>query len=179
MQAGIIDYGVSRPPAGQINIRLALLIAAFATLIGYPVYGLVRQTLSGGVTRTGHHFDVDLKSLGNFRFNDMTGQLADIPAKYLALDGKEVALEGLMYAENVAGDRAKSFQFVYNIQKCCIGAPPQVQERVFAAASGAGIPIRSDIFRIIGTLHVRIVHDKDTGRIVQVYSINVKRTEDL
>jgi hypothetical protein len=117
--------------------------------------------------------------MGFFDFNDQTGTIKDIPEKFRALDGKEVALEGFMWAGTSAGDKVNSFQFVYNIAKCCFGGPPKVQERVFAYVPNKnGVDYYSDEVRIIGTLHVGIQKD-DLGKVAAVYTMDVKHVEQL
>jgi hypothetical protein len=178
MSTQVIDYAVKRPIGERINFRLVTIVAVFSLLVGYPVFALVRQTLNHGIERTASGYKVDLKSLGNFEFNDQTGSLKDIPQTYRDLDGKEVALEGYMYSDS-ASPRVNAFQFVYNVSKCCFGGPPLVQERVFAIAPGSGLPQIGDEFRIIGKLHVGLEKDKMTGKITSIYTMVVEKAEPL
>jgi hypothetical protein len=176
----VMDYEVRQRPIGErINFRLVLIVAVFSLLVGWPVYSFVRAQISHGIQKNGNRLDVDLKSLGNFAFNDMTGTIEDVPPDFRALNGKQVALEGFMYAGSNAADHVNRFEFVYNIQKCCFGGPPRVQERVFATVPGDGMPLTGDEFRIIGTLHVVLNKDKDTGKIETVYTMDVKSAEPL
>ena len=160
---------------------MTMMIIAVATLIGYPAYRVVRAQVTHGIERNGDRLDVDLKALGNFRFNDQTGTLADVPPEYRLLDGKNVALEGFVYAGRYAGpDNVHRFQFVYDINKCCFKGPPQVQERVFASMGGQGVsPDPTVEIRLIGTLHLTINTDEETGKILTVCTMDVKGVEPL
>jgi len=165
---------------GKINTRLLAIVTVVALLVGWPVYSLVQAQASHGIQKNGDRLDVDLKALGCFKFDEKTGTLADVPPHYRDLDGKEVALEGFAYCPANAGGSVNHFQFVYNINKCCIGGPPQVQERVFASVPGDGInPPPQDVeFRIIGKLRVHV--DKDeVGVVRKVYTMNVEHMERL
>ncbi len=177
--SNVIDYQVKRPIGERINIRLLIIIVVFASLVGVPVYSLLKIQMSHGIQKNGNRLDVDLKSLGNFSFNDTTGTINDIPPQYRELDGKEVALEGFAWSGSMASDKVNSFQFVYNIQKCCFGGPPLVQERVFAIVPGDGIsPPWGEEFRLIGTLHINLKKD-EVGKIEKLYTLDVKRAEQL
>ena len=93
-----------------------------------------RGLYNKGIEWHGDYADVDLKAMGNFPFSPAAGTRDDVPARWRALDGKRVQLEGFMWSPVSAGTRGTEFQFVYNINICCIGGPPQVQERVFGYA---------------------------------------------
>jgi hypothetical protein len=176
-----IDYQpVKRPIGERINFRMLTIIVVFSLLVGIPVYKFVKTQLNHGIEHDGDLDRVDLKSLGNFHFDDVNGSINDIPPDFRALDGKRVALEGFIWAGSGAGDKVNSFQFVYNIQKCCFGGPPLVQERVFAfVPHGGTVDYLPDEIRAIGKLHVVLNKDHDTGKIVTVYTMDVEKTEPL
>ena len=176
-----VDYQpIKRPLGERINFRMLTIIAVFSFLVGIPVYNFVKVQISHGVEKDGDLYRVDLKSLGNFPFNDMTGSVENIPPQYRKLDGKRVALEGFIWSGTGAGDKVNSFQFVYNIAKCCFGGPPLVQERVFAYVPHNGtVDYLPDEVRAIGTLHVILNKDRETGKIETVYTLDVERTEPL
>ena len=178
----VMEYGVKRPIGERINFRLLTIAVVFATLVGYPVYRVVRLQMTHSIEKNGDRLDVDLKALGNFQFNDATGTVADVPPDFRALDGKKVALEGFVYSTDRT-DRVNKFEFVYNIQKCCFGGPPKVQERVFAKLGGDGIPNFGAYqeVRLVGTLHVKVTKDSDAdaNKITAVYTIDVNDWEQL
>jgi hypothetical protein len=178
--ASVIDYGVKRPIRERINFRLLTIIIVFGLLVGWPVYMLVADQMSHGIRRNGNRFDVDLKRMGFFPFDDKAGTVNDIPAEDRALDGKEISLEGFIAPTDVSGDRVNHFQLVYNVAKCCYGGPPKVQERVFAfIPNGNTIEYTTDEIRVIGTLHVLLNRDKETGKVLTVYVMEVKKVEQL
>jgi hypothetical protein len=85
-----------------------------------------------------------------------------------------------MWNGTTSADKVASFQFVYNITKCCFSGPPLVQERIFAfVPQHAEVTYYgSDECRLIGTLHVKVQKD-DGGKIASVYTIDVNRIEPL
>ena len=96
------------------------------------------------------------------------------------LDGKRVALEGFMYAGNDSADKVSSFEFVYNIQFGGFHGPPRVQERVFVTVPGNNkVPVETNQVRIIGTLHVHIKRDPDSGKVEQVFSMELDHVEQM
>jgi hypothetical protein len=179
--SNVVDYQpVKRPIAERINFRMLTIVAVFSLLVGIPVYNFVKAQISHGIEKDGDIYRVDLKSLGNFPFNDSSGTVDNIPPEFRKLDGKRVALEGFIWAGDGAGDKVNSFQFVYNIAKCCFGGPPLVQERVFATVPNDGsVDYLPDEIRIIGTLHVSTQKDPEVGKILKVYTIDVEKTEPL
>jgi hypothetical protein len=175
----VVDYQpVKRPIGERINFRMLTIVLVFTALVGVPVYNFVKAQLTHGIEKDGDLLRVDLKSMGNFPFNDMTGTLQNVPADYRKLDGQRVALEGFMVPLNQAGDKIDAFQFVYNIQKCCFGGPPLVQERVFSFDRHGGIDYSQEEIRIIGTLHVKPFKNP-TGKIESLYTMDVDHAEPL
>ena len=150
---------------------MIVVFSVLAVLIGYPAYSFIEASINGGAKKSGNVWQVDLKALGNFAFDENNGTINDVPKKWRDLDGKRVQLQGFQYAGNYAGDEIPDFQFVYNIQKCCFGGPPKVQERVFAH-SDKGVPNYAPQFATLtGTLHVRpkIVD----GKVVSLYDLDI------
>jgi len=174
-----IDYGTKRPITDRINVRLLTVIVVFSLLVGIPVYSFVKTQLTHGIQKDGDLYRVDLKKMGYFAFDEFGGTLNDVPPDFRKLDGKQVALEGFIYPMEASGDRVHSFQLVYNIQKCCFSGPPQVQERVFAVVPNGTVENSGEEIRAIGTLHVVLKEDKETHKILTVYTMDVKRIEPL
>ena len=162
-----------------LNPRLVAVVGVFALLIGFPVYSLVKAQINHGVERVAGGYHVDLKALGDFPFNAETGTVENVPERYRQLDGKKVTLEGFVYADTSAGDRVQTFQFVYNIQKCCFGGPPKVQERVFAIARNKPVDNSSVEVSLTGTLHVKVVRPPDGGEAVAVYTMDVDHMDAI
>jgi hypothetical protein len=172
------EYASPRGGSG-VNWRVVIVLSVVAIPFLWIGYMLVSQLVTGGVSRHGDYFAVDLKALGNFSFDETTGTVADIPQTYRQLDGKKVELTGYMYSPQSAGDRGTEFQFVYNVTKCCFSGPPRVQERVYGyVKDGKDVPVY-DMYtfaRVTGTLHVRVVRD-ETGSVHSVYDLDVDKAE--
>jgi hypothetical protein len=164
----------------RINVRMIAVMAVVLFLVGYPVYLYVSASWHQGVEDVGNGVKkVDLKSLGNYPFDETAGTLSDIPPKWRQLDGKKVILEGFMFSTDSAGDDVSTFQFVYNITKCCFNGPPKVQERVFAqVAHGGKVPYSSQEVRCSGELRV-MVHKNEVGKTDIVYAMLVDHVEPI
>jgi len=162
-----------------LNLRMFLFAAVVICLLGWPIYTFVHEMVTQGVSNRGDRLAVDLKALGNFNMPP-DGSVNDVPARYRALDGKRVELEGKMYAPMNAGPRGTEFQFVYDVAKCCFAGPPQAQERVYAyAPKGSTVEIydQTTPARIVGILHVNV--EKADGKVVKVYTLDVQKSEQL
>lgn len=157
----------------RINLRIIVFAAVVLFLIGTPVYIFVKENVTGGIETVGDTTKVDLKALGNFPFDDTVGTVSDIPARYRALDGKKVQLEGEVFAPDEAGDSMSQFQLVYSIAKCCFGGPPKVQERVFVEVpQSMKVPNLSYNFaRVTGTLHIDL--KREEGKSTAVYILKM------
>jgi hypothetical protein len=165
--------------ADRINFRLITLAALIFLLVGYPVYLYVDAAVNHGVDRIGNLNVVDLKSLGNFPFNDASGGINDVPAIYRALDGKKVALEGFPYPTNNSADEVPEFEIVYNIAKCCFGGPPKVQERVYVhTRDGSSVPAYFYRYSSVeGTLHVEA--HKEGGLVTSLYTLELDKVSPV
>ncbi|QOV88242.1 hypothetical protein [Humisphaera borealis] len=168
------------PAAGsRVNVRLIAFLLVISAPFVYIIGKSVMFSMSGGITDRGDYKEVDLKALGNFPFDQSEGKLTDIPERYRNLDGQRVRLTGFMYAPENAGDRGNRFQFVYDVNKCCFGSAPQVQERVFAYAKhGAPIYPYTVLAEVVGKLHVRIVKEPD-GLIKSVFDLDVEQAQEV
>jgi hypothetical protein len=173
----------SRPYSARsrVNWRLVIMLSIVAVPFLWMGYMLVNQFVTGGVSRHGDYYAVDLKALGNFAFDDSAGTVAEVPERYRKLDGKKVELEGFMYSPQSAGERGTEFQFVYNVTKCCFSGPPLVQERVYGhVKDGSDVPLY-DMYtfaRVTGTLHVRVIRD-EAGSVHSVYDLDVDKAEKI
>jgi hypothetical protein len=160
---------------GAVTIRMMGFLAVVSCPIVWLSYIYVSEKLNGGIERHADYTAVELKPMGDFRFDDRNGTDADIPSKYRALDGKRAMLEGFMNPLHSAGDETREFEFVYNVQICCFGAPPQVQERVYVHVPNNGsVPVYLNTFlQVIGVLHVHVV--KDAGEVQSVYTLDLEQ----
>jgi len=164
----------------RINFRMIAVAAVVLFLVGYPIYTYLDAAISGGVKNVGNGMKaVDLKSLGNFPFDDKVSTINDIPQKWRDLDGQKVILEGFMFPINSASDDMHTFQFVYNIQKCCFGGPPRVQERVYVVVPGGTVPYYAgEMVRCTGTLHVAL-EKNEVNTTIAVYKMDLDKISEL
>ena len=162
-----------------LNPRLVVVVGIFALLIGFPVYSLVKAELNHGVERVAGGYHVNLKALGDYSFNEDDGTIANVPPRFRELDGKKVTLEGFVAPTNSASDRVQVFPFVYNVQKCCFGGPPKVQERVFAISRHVAVPNTGEEVSLTGTLHVSVVKDPETSKVISVYTMDVDHVDAI
>lgn len=167
-----------RPLRERVNFRMIAFLALAAGPFLAVFYLFVTPLITGGITRSGDHFQVDLKMLGNFPFNQEAGTIDEVPQRYRELDGKRVALRGFMFSPTSASGRGTEFQFVYDVNKCCFGGVPQVQERVFARVppgrKDVEIYSQYDLADLVGVLHVDVVRDKETGVPLKVFTLDVE-----
>jgi len=155
------------------NWRLYAFIGFFCLLFGGFGYTILNEVLSNGIHSHGDYAYVDLKSMGNFPFDAQNGLLTDIPKDFRNLDGKRVELKGMMYSASGSVE-VQSFQFVYNIAKCCFGGPPKVQERVFVhVPDNRTVQLSGDQVDIIGRLHVRLQRNSE-GTVISLYDMDLE-----
>lgn len=170
----------NKPLLQRLNLRMLVFLAVIGAPIGWIVTQYVSAALNGGVRETAQGAEVDLKALGNFPFDEHVGTIADVPSKWRALDGKPVILDGFMFNTLSSRDQINSFQFVYNVQKCCFGGPPLVQERVFVKVpNGAAVPYyEGSLVRCSGILHVG-VRKTDAGLTDSVFTMDLQKVTPL
>jgi hypothetical protein len=173
-----VDYSI-KPSLGQRlgpvlrNWRLMSFVVFFFVVFGTLGYTIFSETINNGIHQHGGVAVVNLKALGRFPFDEQSGKVTDVPRDFRALDGKKVALQGFMFTTNSAGPEVSNCQLVWNVQKCCFGGPPLVQERVFLEAPQDRKIYRYDMYTLVnvtGTLHVKV--DKNSqGTVTSVYTM--------
>src|SRR5689334_16115364 len=108
------------PLSQRLNWRMLIFFLVIGTMIGYPLYQFIHESITGGITNAGNGYThVELKAMSTFSFDQNNGTLEDIPQKWRDLDGKKVIAEGEMWATQGAGDAVSSYQLCYSIAKCC------------------------------------------------------------
>jgi len=166
------------PLSERINLRMLVVFGVIMLLVGYPVYTLISEEVTGGVHHSGQFYTVNLKAMGNFSFDENNGTINDVPQQWRDLDGKKLSLIGEIYAPTEASDQIHRFELVYSIAKCCFGGPPKVQERVFCAVPNNGTIQRPDGFaNVKGTVHVKV--KKDGNVVTSVYQLDVESVEPM
>lgn len=170
-----MDAAAKVPLSERINVRMIGFIAVIAILVGYPVYIMIDQQLSGGIKQAaGGYKDVNLKAMSTFTFDQVNGTLDDVPQKWRELDGQKVILRGEMYEPTGTGqDAVEKFDLVFSIATCCVTSTPQVQHFVNSTAMpGASIRYYDVPVEVRGVLHVNV--KKEAGRVSSVYQLDVE-----
>jgi hypothetical protein len=159
------------------NPRLIALVSALALLMGDLISPLLQDGIAFGIVRHSHVYQVDLKCLGSFPFNDRFSTIDDIPPAYRELDGKQVALEGFMKSLDSSGDQLSRFKFVYDPDRE-YGTPRR--ETVFVSVRDRkAVDFVPDELRIVGTLHVKVSRDSDTQQLESIFTLDLDRIEPL
>ncbi len=167
------------PLSERFNFRLWIFVAVFAVLLGYPLYLYLDSTLTGGIKNRGGYFDVDLKQMSSFAFDQENGRTTDVPPRWRELQGKRVMLRGEIAPSGLSARGVDHFfEMVYSVQKCCFSGPPQIQHFIqVTAPPTANINVTSEgEVAVIGTLNVEVTRDPETGKINGVYHV---RAEDV
>jgi hypothetical protein len=167
------------PLSERFNFRMIGFGLVVLLLLGYPMYVYVDSAVSGGIKETGEGYKaVELQAMSSFLFDQNNGTIDDVPAKWRALDGQKVILEGEMWQPMSAGDRLGSFELVYSISKCCTTGPPQIQHFVHSkVVNGKNVDYYSGLVRVRGTLHVDV--KRAEGKVVSVYELDVEDVESM
>src|ERR1700677_1227147 len=88
----------------------AATLAAAAFVLLYPMYDLIDQAITHGISQRGDLLVVNMKAMSNFNLDPMNGNTTDIPLPYRQLDGKRVMLAGEMWVATSAGGPLDQFQ---------------------------------------------------------------------
>jgi hypothetical protein len=155
--------------------KRSIVGGVLAVLLAWLGYAYLHLFTTAGMEAHGIYPHVNLKEMGNFRFDETRGTVNDVPTLYRDLDGHKVQLVGQMYVDDTAALAVDHFQLVYSIQNCCFGGPPRVQERVFAHVAGARVGVVDGLARVVGILHVRAV--AQGGRVTSLYDLDVQTVE--
>lgn len=178
-----ISYGTAPPrvPLSQrVNFRMIIFAAVVLLLIGTPVYIYLDSALSGGIHHHGDITECDLKAMSNFPFDQTNGTTNDIPKQWRDLDGKRIQVTGELYAPDSASNDLDHFDLVYSIAKCCFSGPPQIQHFVHSKVKDGGtVPYVSGLVEVVGVLKVNVQKDAKTGKITQVYAMDVESVKPL
>jgi len=173
-----MDAAAKIPLSERLNLRMIGFIAVIAVLVGYPVYVMIDQQLSGGIKQAaGGYQEVNLKAMSTFTFDQVNGTLEDVPKKWRELDGQKVILHGEMYQPFYAGyDEVDRFDLVFSIATCCVTSTPQVQHFVKAQAlPGRSIRYYDQPVEVHGILRVNV--KREEGRVSSVYQLDVESVQ--
>ena len=90
----------------------ALLVTA-ALWIGAQ-WGM--EAYAGWTSPLSAYREVDLKALGNFEFDPVSGTVADVPAQFRALDRRRVVIEGFIHPRDGLEGRTE-FELEYGVPR--------------------------------------------------------------
>ena len=161
------------PLSERINFRMVLVGGLLLILLGYPIYTLLLDTLTGGVRQRGEFTEINLKRLSDFPMDQENATNDAIPAQWRAMDGKKVILVGEMVGGRSMVGTGADFDLVWSIQKCCLSGSPQVQHFIKCdLAAGKQAEYHYGLVEVRGTLRVGI-EKGENGRVGSVYRVNV------
>src|SRR5438477_5952420 len=117
----MIDYGRIQPKRTNWSFifRAGLLSIVLVGAIGFILYQFVFMAVTGGVVQKGNFYEVDLKAMSVFPFDQAGGTINDIPKKWRDLEGKRIVVYGEIWQPYAAGSKVAGFQLCYSITKSC------------------------------------------------------------
>ena len=170
---------MNRYRSGRVHPRLVVFFAIIVAPVAWLTYTLISFSATGGVQRADGVVEVDLRALGHITFNNMSGTLADIPARYRALEGKRVLLTGYMVSPETPGEKIRKFEFLYDRNIGAFGGLPTVPDRVLGTCLGQNTVLYEygPLMKLTGVFHLKINRDPKSGRIVSIYQLDVEDVE--
>ena len=152
---------------------ILIFVGIFAFLLGVPMYLFLDSVISGGLKNRGSYFEVDLKALSTFPFDQENGQIDDVPLRWRELDGKTVELRGEIAPGTLTSSGVDGkFDLVYSVSKCCFTGSPQIQHFIkVTVPQDTKVQVNSDKVIVRGKLHVNVTKDPETGKINGVYHV--------
>jgi hypothetical protein len=173
---------IRRPLSERFNLRILVFVAVFGFLIGFPAYVYLRSVLSGGIEQRGDYYEVDLKAMSVFPFDQENGKVEDVPQKWRDLDGKTVVLVGEMApGTQRASETDQKFDLVYSVAKCCYSGTPQIQHfiKVTTPPTATVNYTGMGALQVRGKLRVQVTRDPETNKIDGVYHVVADRVESI
>jgi len=159
-------------PEPQRNTRF-FFVCAIVLLIscGAIAYRLIPNP---SLRRSGDLWQVDLRALGDFYFDESNGTIQDVPQKWRNIDGQRIEVHGFPCVTSYAGDLIPEFQFVSSFRSEHRG-PPHVQERIFAHSTKMkdGMPnYEMQYCKLVGTFHIqpKVIE----GKVVCLFTMDVE-----
>ena len=136
MQAAVAN---NKPSLSErINFRMIAVTAVVLFLVGYPVYQYVSASLNKGIAKHGDIYNVDLKSLGNFPFDDTNGTVNDINSVFGQVNGvfndvdDTLGLLLQILEKDPQGNRHVIRAIVQQLIGDVLGAPADLKAKVMA-----------------------------------------------
>ncbi len=165
-----------------MNLRVIVFIGIFGLIFGPIVWLAVDSAVSGGLKNKGNYYEVDLKAMSDFPFDQENGRVDDVPTRFRALDGKTVQLIGEVAPTGFTADGVDAkFELVYSVAKCCMTGTPQIQHFVKVTVPPDVRPElqREGSIMVRGTLHVDVTKDPETNKINGVYHVTAQEVSSL
>lgn len=166
----------SVPMLRRINFRILILIALVLLPVGFVMWQFLRPNVieRGGVK------EVDMYWLSNFEIDPDIATDADIPADRRKLDGAHVLLRGEMWRADAWQGPVTQFDLVYSIQKCCMVGRPKIQHFVKShVLPNARANAYEGLVDVTGTLHVGMIRDKTSNKLLSVYRLDVQSVKPV
>lgn len=171
----------SIPLSERINLRVLVFVGIFAVLLGVPLYLALDTAISGGLKNRGSYFEVDLKAMSTFPFDQQNGMVEDVPLRWRELDGKTVELTGEIAPGTLSASGVDGkFDLVYSVAKCCFTGEPQIQHFIkVTVPPSAKTSVSSDKVVVRGKLKVDVTKDPETKKINGVYHVTAEEITSL
>lgn len=178
-QAPSQAYEIKRSLAERLNLRVVLFVAVVLVPVIALGYVYFQAAFGSGIREAEDGYVwVDLQKMSSFSFDQRNGTLEQVPEQWRALDGKQVILEGEMWAGKSAAPELSEFDLVWSVSNCCFTGAPQVQHFVHSkTADGRAVPYYARPVRVKGRLKVDVTHSE--GQVTGVYHLDVESVEPL
>ena len=173
---------IRRPLAERLNLRVLTFVAVFGFLLGVPAYIYLDSVVTGGIKSRGDYFEIDLKAMSTFPFDQSNGRIEDVPRRWRDLDGKKVVMDGEIAPGSTSATGVdQKFDLVYSVAKCCFSGSPQIQHfvKVTMPPTVDVNVTRDGTVQVTGTLKVDVTRDPDTGKINGVYHVVADKLEAM
>jgi hypothetical protein len=166
-----------------VTRRHLIILGALLAVLGLG-FVLSRSVRDAWLAPSQRCVAVDLRALGDFELDPESGTLADVPARFRALDGRRVMVWGLVIPTDGANGSLKKLQVVSPRDGWSAHHPPRLQERIFGTvARGAPVcrqsPAHDDHLYVYGTLHVNVKRVPGQPSITSLYEMDVDRIDTV
>jgi hypothetical protein len=181
-----IDYG--SPDAGgwpvpRVRRRTAVFCVVTASAVASLLAAGGTGWLDGFRGRPSSPLpELDLAPAASFAFDERTGTINDVPAKFRTLDGQRVRVTGYMFSPMLIDDGPRprvDCQLVYDTNTRS-HAPPLVQERVFATLR-KDLPLYDQytLVRVVGRLRVAVDRGPANDWTCKLFRMEVESVTDV
>src|SRR6185503_20169265 len=99
-----MDSAVKVPLSERFNFRIIIFAVIIGVVVGYPIYILLSEQITGGIHASGGYIETNLKAMGNFTFDERSGTIEDVPRQWREVDGKKLSLVGELYSSTQSAE---------------------------------------------------------------------------